>query len=239
MNKEILDSLLVLIEESFNDVKWKYVKIASNVNNGSLNFQTTFFDETKNKEIDRYIRIFKLTFLGLEIRRLYNEKVNTSSRFNKVLIEINKDGSIEEKYSWDESKNMQERLEFAKIYHGWLIERIMPLLFKYNLENNLVPHFIDDDGDKQYLPSWDDGIFSFLIKNEEVEWEIRLTKDGKERILDIPLPNYIIESILDHYQFTNNELTKEWKPWNKMVIDSPFNGIILNLDKHIKYTLEK
>lgn len=100
------------------------------------------------------------------------------------------------------------------------------MIFEFEKDNNLVPTQFDADDDLEYLSSWDSGLFTFHVNEKnELEYKIVLTKDGKERILEMPLKDYFIEGVLEHYRITNTELSDEWKPWNTMILKSLHNDI--------------
>ena len=112
-------------------------------------------------------------------------------------------------------------LDGAEVFYQWVNEIMMSMLFEYEKDNNLLPTQYDDDGDLEYLSSWDSGVFTFHITEQnELVYKINLTKDGKERIVEMPLKAFFIEGILNHHKITNTELSDVWQPWNTLILKS-------------------
>jgi hypothetical protein len=191
---------------------------------GSYNFIVKYISgnnstesEISNKPIRETVR---------QMVETYNQLKDSTKKFNHVKIEINKDGTYSEIYWWDNQKEKQDLLDYAEVFYIWANERIMSMIFEYEKDNNLVPTQYDSDGDLEYLSSWDSGKFTFHInKKNTLEYKIVLTIDGKERVLDLPLKDYFVEGLLEHYKITNTELSDEWKPWNTMILKSNHNDI--------------
>ena len=135
---------------------------------------------------------------------------------------------------------MKYLLNNAEVFYQWVNERMMSMIFEYEKDNDLVPTEYDSDGDLEYLSSWDSGVFTFHIdKNNNLVYKVVLTKDGKERTLDLPLRDYFVEGILDHYKVTNNELSDDWKPWNTMILKSLHYDIPYDKrEEFVNYILE-
>ncbi len=171
----------------------------------------------------------------------FDQKINEIERFNKIEFEIFPDGSFEENYSWDSSKEFQDKLERAKYFFQWLNETMMNRIFDYEIENNLLIPNYDEDGDLiDYQSSYDNGIFTFTMNDNSVSHEIELLKDGVSRKLSMTLPNYVEKALLEHFDMTNNDLRNEWDSWNKLVINCPHNSIPYDeWSDYVFYSLEE
>ena len=170
----------------------------------------------------------------------FETTINTEEKFNRFIIEINNDKTYSQKQYWDVKKEKQDLLNSAEVFYQWVNERMMSMIFEYEKDNDLVPTEYDSDGDLEYLSSWDSGVFTFHINEKNnLEYKVVLTKDGKERTLDLPLRDYFVEGILDHYKVSNNELSDEWKPWNTMILKSLHYDIPYDKrDEFVSYILE-
>ena len=186
---------------------------------GSYNFIVTYMNGPNSTESEISDKAIRDT--ARQMIEKYNQLKDSSRKFNHVKIVVNKDGSYSELYWWDIQKEKQDLLDYAEVFYQWVNERMMSMIFEYEKDNNLIPTQYDSDGDLEYLSSWDSGVFTFHINEEnDLEYKVSLTQDGKERILDLPLKNYFIEGILEHYKVTNTELSDVWKPWNTMILKS-------------------
>lgn len=151
----------------------------------------------------------------------FHETKESDEKFNRVRIEINIDETYTEEYWWDSVREKQDLLESAQVFYQWVNDRMMSMIFEYEKDNNLLPIQYDLDDDLEYLSSWDSGVFTFHInEKKDLEQKIVLTKEGKERNLDLPMKDYFVEGILGHHKVTNIELSSEWKPWNTMILKS-------------------
>ncbi|WP_288436020.1 hypothetical protein [uncultured Chryseobacterium sp.] len=160
------------------------------------------------------------------VSQYFDNTINTRQKFNKFLIEMDRYKNFSETYYWDKSKEKDDLLAGAEVFFQWTNDRMMSMIFEFEQENNLLPTRYDNDGDLEYLSSWDNGIFSFHINEKnELEYKIILTQDGTERLLEMPLKDYFVEGILEHHKTTNTILSNEWKPWNTLIINSPHTGI--------------
>lgn len=174
------------------------------------------------------------------IYNLFISKIETNDKFNIVIYKIKNDGTHSSVYLWENEKSHQDLLDYAEVFYQWVNERMMSMIFEYEKDNDLVPTEYDSDGDLEYLSSWDSGVFTFHIdKNNNLVYKVVLTKDGKERTLDLPLRDYFVEGILDHYKVTNNELSDDWKPWNTMILKSLHYDIPYDKrEEFVNYILE-
>ena len=233
-----MESINKLIEVVKDYVETNNVIIIVKLNKEKV---STRFYEIKNKE-EVYFRPKPKEYREFsdEIYELYNSLFSTKDKFNSVIIEISPEGLHSEKYFWDSEKEKQDLLEGADVFYQWVNERMMSMIFEYEKDNNLAPTQYDSDGDLEYLSSWDSGVFNFHINEKNnIECKIVLTKDGKERILNLPLKDYFIEGILEHYRITNTELSDEWKPWNTMILKSLHYDIPYDKrDEFVNYILE-
>jgi hypothetical protein len=156
-----------------------------------------------------------------KVSEYFEETIQTEEKFNRFILELNNDKTYSQKHFWDSEREKQDLLESAEVFYQWVNYRMMSMIFEYEKDNDLVPTEYDDDGDLEYLSSWDSGIFTFHINDkEELEYKIELTQDGEERILNMPLKDYFVEGILEHYKVTNTELADKWEPWNTMILKS-------------------
>ncbi|MHC0448432.1 hypothetical protein ACWA1F_23720 [Flavobacterium sp. 3-218] len=182
---------------------------------------TRFYEIKNNEEFYFRPRPKEYREFSDEIYDVYISLFSTKDKFNSVIIEIPPYGKYTEKFFWDSAKEKKDLLDGAEVFYQWVNERMMSMIFEFEKDNNLIPTHLDSDGDLEYLSSWDRGIFTFYINEKNnLEYKVLLTQDGKERILDLPLKDYFVEGILDHYLVTNNELSDEWKPWNTMILKS-------------------
>lgn len=238
-NKRLVAKTLELIGE----VKWDEIYAAFDITRGSsaLNF------EFSNEGIKERVRFPNQTkyfqFYYNSMRTFYKSVLNDENkRFNKKLIIIRADGSFTEKYWWDEEKEKALEQSITSLFHYSLHDTLCQRFYDYELENGLLSTYIDDDGEEMYEdPSWFDGIFTFQIKGEQLLLsEIILSKDGKERTLDYPLPDYILTYFFTHSEHTHNKFKEYWQPWNRLVIHSINNRVPMEIDgKQIKYSLEE
>ncbi len=175
-----------------------------------------------------------------QVYELFKTKIDTEEQFNLAIYKIKKDGTYSSLYEWESEKAIENLVDYAKVFHHWANDRMMSMIFEYEKDNGLVPTQYDNDGDLEYLSSWDSGVFTFHINEKnELEYKIILTKDGEERILEMPLKDYFIKGILEHHHSTNTELSNTWKPWNTMVLKSPHNDIPSDKkDECVSYILE-
>ncbi|MFH6991181.1 hypothetical protein [Flavobacterium sp. FlaQc-48] len=156
-----------------------------------------------------------------KISEYFEIKINSEEKFNRFIIEINNDKTYCHRQFWDIKKVKQDLLNSAEVFYQWLNERMMSMIFEYEKNNNLVPTQYDADGDLEYLSSWDSGVFTFHINEKDnLEHTVILTKNGKERSLNLPLKDYFVEGITEHYKITNTQLSDEWKPWNTIILKS-------------------
>ncbi len=161
-----------------------------------------------------------------QVYELFKTKIDTEEQFNLAIYKIIKDGTYSSLYEWESEKAIENLVDYAKVFHHWANDRMMSMIFEYENDNGLVPTQYDNDGDLEYLSSWYSGGFTFHINEKnELEYKMLLTKNGIERVLEMPLKDYFIKGILEHHQITNKELSDEWKSWNTLIIKSPHNSI--------------
>jgi len=229
------------IIEKLKDINWKKFNIVFNINKGSIGYDKIEYIDDNDVEILFFIRFGEIDALINSIRNKYNSNIDDpSKKFNKYEIEIYPNGEVTEKEWWDSEKEKKDLLDGAEVFYQWVNELMMSMIFEYEKDNDLVPTQLDSDGDLEYLSSWDSGVFTFHINEKNnLEYKVVLTKDGKERTLDLPLRDYFVEGILDHYKVTNNELSDEWKPWNTMILKSLHYDIPYDKrDEFVSYILE-
>lgn len=229
------------IIEKLKDLNWKKFNIIFNINKGSIGYDKIEYVDDNDVDIFFWIRFGEIGDLINSIRnKFYSNADDFSKRFNKYQIEIYPDGEVTEKEWWDSEKEKKDLLDSADVFYQWVNELMMSMIFEYEKDNNLIPTQYDSDGDLEYLSSWDSGVFTFHInKNNNLVYKVVLTKDGKERTLDLPLRDYFVEGILDHYKVTNNELSDDWKPWNTMILKSLHYDIPYDKrEEFVNYILE-
>ncbi len=244
------------IEKLFQDIKnklsieWRYCLCSFLISRGGNNGDKAGMIKTKmiltsNEGIinngDK-----RLLIKSKELKKVISEKFeskinNPKLRFNKIEVLFREDGSYTENYFWDEEKEKEDKAMAAKYFYQWLNETMMNRIFDYEKENNLLTPFYDEDGSvSEYESSWDEGIFVFNLMNNTVEYTIELIKNGTVRNLSMPLPEYIKDALLEHYEITNKELQDVWLPWNKLVIKSPNNSIPYDeWENFVTYSLEE
>ena len=205
---------------------------------GSYDIYVLYYENTTKKETSLDGR--ELFIYERQVYELFNIKIDTKDQFNIVVYKIKNDGLYSSLYKLESEKVNENLLDYAEVFYQWTNDRMMSMIFEYEKDNNLVPTQYDADGDLEYLSSWDSGVFTFHVNGKnELEYKIVLIKDGKERILQMPLKDYFIEGILEHHQITNTELSDEWKSWNTLVIKSPHNSIPYDkVDEFVSYILE-
>ncbi|PRB04101.1 hypothetical protein CQ046_07700 [Chryseobacterium sp. MYb7] len=230
-----------VIFNQLKDVQWKKVNIIFNINGGAIGYDKIEYIDEYGTTNSFWIKFKLIDNLLNLINNQYNQSLNdVSKRFNKYQIEIFSDGKTIENKWWDSEKDKQDLLKGAEVVFQWANDRMMSMIFEFEKENNLLPTQYDADDELEYLSSWDSGVFTFHINDKnELEYEIVLTKDGVERVLEMSLKDYFIEGILEHHQITNTELSDEWKPWNTLIIKSPHNSIPYDkVDEFVSYILE-
>ncbi|SCY90426.1 hypothetical protein SAMN02927916_3933 [Flavobacterium anhuiense] len=155
------------------------------------------------------------------IYEVFKSRAGTDDQFNIAVFQIQHNGIYSSEYRWESEEAKKNLLDYAEVFYQWVHERMMSMIFEYEKEKGLLPVQNDDDGDLEYLSSWDSGVFTFHITDKnELEHIVMLAQDGKERVLDMPLKDYFREGILEHHKITNVELADEWKPWNTMILKS-------------------
>jgi hypothetical protein len=181
--------------------------------------------------------------LSKDLRELvstyFQEVVVTSEiHFNRVELEVSKNGVPSIRYLWSEESFKMDTLSSARVFPEWINERVMMYIYEYEFPKG--PTDTDDDGDPLYVSTWDQGVFTFKITNEVIKNEILLFKGTSSRMINLNLPDYFKEALLKHYEITNNGILKgEWMQWNKLVINSPHNNLPYGeRDKYVHYSLE-
>ena len=199
---------------------------------GSYSFSVYYEKDGELMETEKSNKAIRET-----VRKMINkfqEYKDSNQKFNRVKIVINKEGFYEQQYCWDKLLERQDLLDYAEVFYRWVNERMMSIIFEYEKENGLVPTRFDSDGDLEYLSSWDSGVFTFYVHDkDEFQYSIVLLKDGIERVLHMPLNDFLKAGILEHHKETNINLGEDWKPWNTMILKSPHNDI--PHDKRLEY----
>lgn len=229
------------ITEKLKDLNWRKINIIFNIDKESIGYNKIEYIDENDIANTFWISFDEIDNLINSILNKYDSNINDlNRRFNKYQIEIYPNGEDTEKEWWDSEKEKKDLLDAAEVFYQWVNERMMSMIFEYEKDNDLVPTEYDSDGDLEYLSSWDSGVFTFHINEKNnLEYKVVLTKDGKERTLDLPLRDYFVEGILDHYKVTNNELSDEWKPWNTMILKSLHYDIPYDKrDEFVSYILE-
>lgn len=218
-----MEEILNIINKFFKEKDWDKILIEIDfTESGGYEPQLTII-KGDEKSLWGEFELFDIADI---IHKKQKEVLNTSEKFNKAKIEIYSDGTYSEYYWWDSGLQNQDLLNYADVFYQWVNDRMMSMIFEFEKDNDLVPTQYDADGDLEYLSSWDSGVFTFHIdKKNSLEYKIVLIKEGKERVLDMPLKDFFKEGMLEHYKITNTELTHEWKPWNTMILKSNHNDI--------------
>ena len=238
---ELNEKLVNIINGFLDRVSWSEIEVVFSINQGAIGFIVSYLDN-KNMMQDLAISTKHLGFYLDYLHPLFLEKVNDiNKRFNRLQVKIFPDGTYKEKYYWDEEKEKEDKLTAAKYFYQWTNDTMMNRIFDYEKENNLLTPNYDEEGDLiDYQESWDNGVFTFTIKDNTISHQIILFKNNIERNLPMPLPQYFKEDLLEHYKITNNELKENWKPWNKLVIKSPHNSIPYDeWEDYVTYSLEE
>ena len=232
--------IIEIIVSHLKEFKWKQAEIVIQITPASIGYETLFFIDENNNVEDFWIDFKNIRKLFDRLRKNYNESKDTADKFNRYKLILRKDETFLDKYWWDAEEDKKDLLDGAEVFYQWVNERMMSMIFEYEKDNDLVPTQYDSDGDLEYLSSWDSGKFTFHInKKNELEYRIVLTKDGKERVLDMPLKDYFIEGIMEHHKITNTELSDQWKPWNTMILKSLHYDIPYDKrDEFVSYVME-
>jgi len=185
----------------------------------------------------------KRALLSFEVNMIINSyfnevKTDPAKRFNWVELFIRKNEDSLIKYTWSDELYVQDKLKSAQVFPQWINERFMAFIYEFEFPNG--PTEKDEDGDPLYVSTWDRGIFTFHINNGKINSDILLYKREHERHIAIPLPEYFIKAMLEHHEITNTGILKDkWKPWNKLVIDSPHNSLPYStMADHVFYSNE-
>ncbi|MET3539249.1 hypothetical protein [Chryseobacterium limigenitum] len=235
-----MKNIVEIIVSHLREYKWKQAEIVIQITPESMGYESLFFIDENNNEEDFWIDFEDIRKLFDKLREDYNESKNTVDKFNRYKLILKSDKTYSEKYWWNAEEDKQDLLAGAEVFFQWANDRMMSMIFEFEKDNDLLPTHYDGDGDLEYLSSWDSGVFTFHINDKnELEYKIILTKDGKERILEMPLKDYFIEGIFEHHKITNTELSDEWKPWNTLIIKSPHNSIPYDkVGEFVSYILE-
>ena len=217
-------NLMPIVEAVYNHYsEFPYVKLLIRYEfspSGSYKFLVRYISEsgeTVSTEIDSDPIDNELE----KISEYFETLIKTEEKFNRFIIEINKDKTYSHRLYWDFKKEKQDWLNTAEVFYQWVNQAMMSMIFEYEKDNALLSVQYDEDGDLEYLSSWDSGVFTFHVNDkEELKHSVLLTKDGKERELAMPLKDYFIHGILEHHKVTNTDLADVWKPWNTMKLKS-------------------
>ncbi len=244
--KEQIEILKNTILQEFENKNWLICKCEFSINRSSVDIDKAGMVMTRLVTLDfknkLHIEDKRILMKSKKLKNELIEKYETSisdieTRFNNFEIEIFLDGNYKERYWWDNAKEYDAKLTRAKYFYHYINEIFIERIFDYEYEHNLLPTRLDDDGELEYLSSWDEGIFTFIIIARTVEIKIELVKDGKIRLFDSSYFVGLQEIILEHYTLTNEEL-KEWLPWNKLVIKSPHKEITSDMvEDHVSYSI--
>ncbi|TCP24808.1 hypothetical protein EV195_105239 [Tenacibaculum skagerrakense] len=234
------NNFLDLIKNGFNDLNWKSIKVVFDVNDGSIGYETIQYITPDNEIQEHWIPFKKIKEVIDFIRESYNSKKNTNEKFNKVEVSLILNENSTVRYYLDEAEELKNKINTENVFFQWLNDNMMNRIFDFEKGNNLLTPNYDEDGDFiDFQSSWDQGIFTFNIVNKEVFHKIQLFKNEESRLLSMPLPDYLVNGILEHHYVTNNELTEVWEPWNTLVIKSPHNSIPYDdWKKYVTYSLE-
>ncbi|WP_109299152.1 hypothetical protein [Aquimarina sp. AU474] len=233
MNIEINKKLFEILE----NVEWdKAIFTTQYSKSGSSNPKIMFSYQNELNPLGGF-GVFDISeIIDEKYNKLINDQVN---RFNKVEIEVFSNGKQNEKFWWDEEKEKLDKLNTANVFYQWINDKMIMSIFEYEQKNDMIPTYIDDDGELQYDNSWDNGVFVFKIKGGKLNTYIKLTKDLKERVLLMPISNEFEKAFLEHFRITNEELKDDWEKWNVLEVKSPHNSIPYDtFDEYISYTYD-
>ncbi|WP_117883430.1 hypothetical protein [Aureibaculum luteum] len=235
----MIDKFISFLSNNLSDYDWKKAKCVLIFSEQSLNRNIYYLLSEEFIRLDVKPKEYK--FFTNYNRELYLENLNDKSkRFNKLELIIFPDGHYKENYFWDEKKEIADKLMAAEFFYQWTNDTLMNRIFEYEKDNELLKPNYDENGDLiDYQESWDRGLFLFIINNNIISHKITLYKNSIERDLPMPLPPYFIKGLLEHQLVTNTELTNEWKPWNRLLINSPHNSIPYDKwQEYVEYSLE-
>ena len=239
MNENL--ELLNQIQDLTRDYDWTNIRLELNFTmSGGYGLKSSYLNESgENETLPISLRLLRPHLK--EIIDRFTKTKNTEIQFNQVVLFIDKDLNLKTDYLFNKNFNQIQKLNNSKVFYQWLNETMMNRIFEYEKENELLTPVHDDDGKFDYYESsYDNGVFSFLVKENQVSYNFELIKNGVSRDLNMPLPNYVNNGILEHHRVTNIELNKEWKPWNKLEIKSPHNDIPYDKwNEYVTYSLEK
>ncbi|PRB04100.1 hypothetical protein CQ046_07695 [Chryseobacterium sp. MYb7] len=234
-----MKNIIEILDSHLNNYKWKQAEVVIRITPGSMGYESLFFTDENNNEEDFWIDFKEIRILFDRLRESYSKSKDTGNKFNRYKFILSSEGTYSEKYWWDAEQDRQDLLKGAEVFFQWANERMMSMIFEFEKDNNLLPTQYDNDDELEYLSSWDSGVFTFHINDKsELEYKIVLTKDGVERVLEMPLKDYFIDGILEHHKITNTILFDEWRPWNTLKIKSPHTGIPYErVDEFVSYIL--
>lgn len=235
----MIKDFINFVTEKLSIYEWEEAKCVLIFSEGKLNRNIYYLLDKEYVRLDLKPKEYR--FFTNYNRELYLDKLdNINERFNKLEVLIFPDGTYKEKYWWDDKKENQDKLNSANVFYQWLNETMMNRIYEFEKEHNLLTPVYDDDGEFDYhASSWDYGEFEFKIHQNKLIHNITLTKDGNSRMLKMSLPEYVVKGVLEHHEITNKELTKEWKPWDTLLIKSPHNDIpYKNWEDYVTYSLE-
>lgn len=162
------------IVQELSDKNWKKINIILNINEDAIGYDKIEYIDHNDTAVFFWVRFGIIGDLIESLRNKYNSNVNLlSKRFNKYQIEIYPNGEVTEKQWWDLEKEKKDLLDGAEVFYQWVNECMMSMISEYEKDNDLVPNQYDDDGDLEYLSSWDSGLFTFYInEKEELKYKI-------------------------------------------------------------------
>lgn len=174
------------------------------------------------------------------LRKIFNEYLYGEKKrdFSEVILTItSSDYTVE--YKMDDEKIKKEKAANARFFPNYIYEGMRSQIFDFEKENNLLTPVYTEDGDLDYYEdSWDTALFTFIIVNGKLIYNIELFKNDTKRILDIPLKETFKNEIFQHHRVTHNLLKNEWYPWNKMVVKGPKTIIPVGEEQdYVEYSL--
>lgn len=211
------DKLVQIILNSITSNNWNGINVIfSFTQSGSIGWEAIL----DNNPI--YLDPFDLSPALKGFRAAFNQvKEDSALHFNKITLSIKSDRSYHITSWWDDEEVKKDKLAWSNVLPQWLNDRLLSVIYQAGYDDKI---------------NWQRGEFTFTIQQSKLNFD-GIIYDGQTPVpIDIRLPNFVVEGVLDHYQITNEGILKDqWQPWNQLIIRSPNNS--LDLDKDVTYRL--
>jgi hypothetical protein len=239
-----------LILDSVKNESWESVIFSTKISdNGSSRPGLYLVDKMSNQKYFEPNEIMVLINISDLATKNFNIfKDDPVKRFNKVEIEVFRNGSFTANYYWDEGIIDEQKRRKAKNMAGWLAQRI-PTMIAYQ-GYALYDHFHfngdiinneDDSNEYGSYDGWRNGVFTFDFRDNNLKTDIEVEKATGRVSIPLNYEEWFINDLWEHYEITNRGmLSNEWKPWNVLEIklekDVGHDGG-QNIEPEIKYKL--